>query len=91
MNIVKVVWKDHYSLEGWFEVEGLECKGHLNTSIGFHVKDTKEYMIIAMSHHSNEEQVGDILHILKKDIVSIEPLIFYDEVLEIDETQYQPL
>ena len=74
MSILLVQWKDHYLLEGWYTKDQLPFNIHINTSVGFLIKKNKDFILLGMTHHSNEEIFGDVLYILKKDIVSITEL-----------------
>jgi hypothetical protein len=81
IDAVAIYWRDHYSLAGWHDADAVGPAVHVNISVGIPVlHDTDEfYCTIAQTSHSDNSVYGDILHILKTDIVKIVVLKGEDE------------
>ena len=69
MQIELIHWKDHYSLAGWFDkVE--DAAGHVNVSVGFLIKEGDEYITLAQTIFKDESGWGDLINILKSDVIT---------------------
>lgn len=74
-KMVLITWKDHYSQSGWFEPVDINTIGHVNMSVGFLIQEEdEEYISIAQTKYLQGDTLADVLHILKKDIMTIETL-----------------
>lgn len=74
MKKVEVEWRDSHSVVGWFSEGDIDESDHINTSIGYLVKDTNDYIILTFSHYPDEDVYGDLLYIIRQDVVSIRSL-----------------
>ena len=68
-----IKWRDHFSTEGWFDLTDLEVENEMIFEpIGFFVKENKHYLYFAQ--HISHDTCGDIMSILKKDIITLEEI-----------------
>lgn len=72
-DAVAIYWKDHYSEAGWHDANAIFCRGHINISVGipFVENPDEDYCTIAQTMYEDGTVYGDLLHILKKDVIKI--------------------
>lgn len=68
-----VLWRDHFSTDGWFDKEDIEVHEELLfETLGFFIKEDNNYYHFART--KGEDQYADIMSILKTQIIEINPL-----------------
>lgn len=68
-----VKWRDHFSTEGWFDLEDLAVEEEvLFETVGFFVKENPFYYYFAQ--HMSHDTCGDIMSILQNDIIEIKEI-----------------
>ena len=72
-DAVAIYWKDHYSETGWHDAGEVRPHGHINISVGIPVlhNHDEDYCTIAQTMYEDGTVYGDLLHVLKKDIIKI--------------------
>jgi len=69
----QIVWRDHFSTEGWFEKPPVDLHEEvIFSTIGFYVKSNKYYHFLAMTN--GVTNYGDIMSILKANIIEVAQL-----------------
>ena len=73
-EVLVVEWKDHYSTSnGWKDPEGVDMDPELCTSVGFKVKEDKEFLVLGINK-SSHGLVGITMNIMKNCITRINKL-----------------
>jgi hypothetical protein len=71
---IEVRWNDTFSNQGWWDESDIKEKlsnmPYLNTTTGYLVGETKDWLILAMSYEPKSNVWGCIKHIPKGCIVS---------------------
>lgn len=75
MKLVQVTWVDAVGGDGWLSLKDLEKETPTtHISVGFIVKDTKDYLTITMSYDEQKTNLGAWLCIPKKYIKKVKKL-----------------
>lgn len=73
-----ITWRDHFSSEGWFELDSLKIHDNLClTSTGFFMKSDKNYYHFART--VGDSVCADMMSILKKQIVDLYEVDFIEK------------
>jgi hypothetical protein len=64
-KIVFIEWMDHYEDSGWIDSETYNAKPYMCETIGFLIKETKDYYSITTTM-TQDKQAGNVMNIMKK-------------------------
>lgn len=75
MKLIKVQWRDALGGDGWLQRKDLEKEVPvIHNSVGYVVKDTKEFVTISMSYDETGDNMGAWLTIPRLYIIKITKL-----------------